>query len=108
MVMRPFMHTRILTCEVSKPCSTRGIKTLLGEVELRWSFTPRWVLVGFGGAGRAYSDGERGDTDVVYSKGIGMRYLIASKLGLQMGLDIANGPDDTAFYIQFGSSWILK
>ena len=86
----------------------QGDKTLLGEAELRWSFTPRWALVGFGGAGKAYNDGKKGDTDIIHSKGLGIRYLIASKLGLQMGLDIAKGPDDTAFYIQFGSSWALK
>lgn len=86
----------------------QGDKTLLGEAELRWSFTPRWALVGFGGAGKAYNDGKKGNTDIIFSKGLGIRYLIASKLGLQMGIDIAKGPDDTAFYIQFGSSWLLK
>ncbi len=46
--------------------------------------------------------------DSNFFAGLGIRYLIASKLGLQMGLDIAKGPDDTAFYIQFGSAWAAK
>jgi hypothetical protein len=29
-------------------------------------------------------------------------------LGLQFGLDVAKGPDDTSIYIQFGSAWVLK
>ena len=86
----------------------QGDTVAVAEAELRWNFTPRWSVVGFGGAGKAYNDGKKGNTDIIFSKGLGIRYLIASKLGLQMGIDIAKGPDDTAFYIQFGSSWALK
>jgi hypothetical protein len=37
--------------------------------------------------------------------GGGFRYLLARKLGLQTGIDVARGPEETAFYIQVGSSW---
>ena len=37
--------------------------------------------------------------------GVGFRYLIARRLGMYMGADIAKGPEDTAFYIQAGSAW---
>ncbi|OEU47279.1 MAG: hypothetical protein BA866_06410 [Desulfobulbaceae bacterium S5133MH15] len=104
----PFYSYPFIDMRGVKAMQYQGDMTLLGEVEVRWSFTPRWALVGFGGAGKAYNDGEKEDSDVIYSKGIGIRYLIASKLGLQVGLDVAQGPDDTAFYIQFGSSWSLK
>jgi len=104
----PFYAYPYIDMRGIKAMQYQGDKTLLGEAELRWSFTPRWALVGFGGAGKAYNEGKKGNTDIIYSKGVGMRYLIASKLGLQMGIDIAQGPDDTAFYIQFGSSWALK
>jgi len=104
----PFYSYPYIDMRGIKVMQYQGDKTLLGEAEIRWSFTPRWALVGFGGGGKAYNDGKKGNTDIIYSKGLGVRYLIASKLGLQMGIDIAKGPDDTAFYIQFGSSWALK
>ena len=104
----PFYSYPFIDMRGIKAMQYQGDKTLLGEVELRWAITPRWALVGFGGAGKAYNDGLKGDSDIIYSKGLGVRYLIASKLGLQVGLDVAKGPDDTAIYIQFGSSWSLK
>jgi len=35
-----------------------------------------------------------------------MRYLVARKLGLQMGMDVGRGPEDWAFYIVFGTPWL--
>ncbi len=55
-----------------KAMQYQGDKTLLGEAELRWSFTPRWTLVGFGGVGKAYNDGRKEDSDVIYTKGLGI------------------------------------
>jgi len=34
-----------------------------------------------------------------------VRYLIARRLGIYMGADVARGPETTAFYIQVGSAW---
>ncbi len=104
----PFYAYPFIDMRGIKSMQFQGDQTLLGEVELRWTFTPRWTLVGFGGAGKAFNNGKKADSDLIYTKGAGIRYLIASKLGLQMGLDIAKGPSDTAFYIQFGSAWVMK
>lgn len=76
------------------------------EAELRWNVTPRWAAIGFLGLGRAW--GTRSDfseADSVSTKGVGFRYLIARRLGLYMGADIARGPEKTALYIQAGSAW---
>ena len=68
--------------------------------------TPRWALLGFLGAGRAWgSSTEFGDAETVTSWGAGLRYLIARRLGIYMGLDLAKGPEETAIYIQAGSAW---
>jgi hypothetical protein len=76
------------------------------EAELRWNLTPRWALVGFAGLGRAWGTGSSfGDADNVKTWGAGFRYLVARRLGLYAGLDIARGPQDTAIYIQAGSAW---
>ncbi|WP_162434617.1 BamA/TamA family outer membrane protein [Pseudoxanthomonas koreensis] len=76
------------------------------ETELRWNLTPRWAGIGFAGAGRAW--GERagfGDASTAVSKGLGVRYLVARRLGLYMGLDYAWGPEDRTAIVQFGSAW---
>ena len=76
------------------------------ETELRWNFTPRWALVGFVGAGRAWgivADFEEAEDEV--SKGIGVRYRLAKQLGLYAGIDVAWGPEQEVFYLQIGSAW---
>jgi hypothetical protein len=79
---------------------------LTGEIELRWKVTPRWSVLGFGGAGKAYGNLHSfGDAPTAFGFGTGFRYLIARKLGLSMGIDIAHGPGQNAFYIQVGSAW---
>jgi hypothetical protein len=46
-----------------------------------------------------------GGADNIRSFGAGFRYLVARRYGFVMGLDIAPGPDDTAVYLQGGSTW---
>src|SRR5688572_9144879 len=93
----------------------RGIPTVryqrniiaLAETEWRWDFTTRYSLVGFGGAGKAIADESNfEDSDWRYSGGAGFRYLIARKLKLRMGVDVAHGPEDWAYYIVFGTNWV--
>ncbi len=69
----------------------------LAEAELRWNVTPRWALVAFLGTGHA------GETASAW--GVGFRRLVARRLGIYMGVDIARGPEETAIYIQAGSAW---
>jgi len=76
------------------------------EVEPRYKIDERWSVVGFLGVGRAAKEaGNLRDADKVYSYGTGFRYLIARKLGLGMGIDIARGPEDTVTYLTVGSAW---
>lgn len=37
--------------------------------------------------------------------GGGFRYLIARKLGVSIGIDVAHSRDQNAFYVQVGSAW---
>lgn len=76
------------------------------EGEARYGLTTRWWLVGFGGAGWT----DAGDVRVledesVTAGGVGFRYLIARALGLQMGVDVAKGPEEWVGYIIFGTAW---
>ncbi|MDG2527037.1 BamA/TamA family outer membrane protein [Stenotrophomonas sp. HITSZ_GD] len=81
-------------------------RAAMAESEWRWNLTPRWAVLGFVGAGRAWGRKEDfGDATTAVAKGAGFRYLLARKLGLYGGLDYAWGPDDHTFYIQMGSAW---
>ena len=81
-------------------------RTAVVETEARFNVTPRWAVVGFAGAGRAwgtstsFSDG----TDT-RAGGFGFRYQIAQRLGMYVGMDFAWSTQDRAFYIQIGSPW---
>jgi len=84
----------------------QGKSALVAEAEYMWGVTPRWSLVFFGGAGKTTSINRfRGEGQTVASGGLGFRYRLARLLGLQAGLDIARGPEETSFYITVSSAW---
>lgn len=84
----------------------QGERVAVGEIELGWQLNPRWKLTTFRGVGwAADSVNDFSDAGSVNSYGAGFRYLIAKRFGFVMGLDIAKGPDDSAIYIQAGSTW---
>lgn len=79
---------------------------VMAEVELRWDVTPRWSLLGFTGTGKAYGRWhDFSDAATIYSVGAGFRYMIARKLGVAIGVDVAHSKGQNAFYMQAGSAW---
>ena len=77
------------------------------ETELRWQFWGRLSLLGFGGVGSAWNDFEHVESpQSVFSGGTGIRYELARRFGLHMGVDVAFSRDTTAFYVQVGSAWM--
>ena len=84
----------------------QGESVIVTELDARWDITYRWSLVGFGGSGwTADSIGDFGDESAKFAGGGGFRYLIARRLGLRVGLDVAVGPEDTVVYMGIGSAW---
>ena len=84
----------------------QGKAVAVAEVEATWKASPRWRFNFFGGGGRAAESLDAlSDAEVANSYGTGFRYLIARRYGMTMGIDVARGPEDTAWYIQAGSSW---
>lgn len=76
------------------------------ELEVRWNATSRWSILGFGGVGKAYGPlHDFGEAQTAFGVGTGFRYLIAQKLGLAVGVDVAHGPGQNAVYVQVGSAW---
>lgn len=85
----------------------QGKANLLSETEMRWDVKRRWSLMAFGGGGKAFDDWEEfGNADWVFTYGTGIRYLLARKFKLRVGLDVAHGPGTWAYYIVFGSNWL--
>ena len=85
----------------------QGEITALAETEQHFNITRRWSVLGFGGYGRTFfysNDRKQGAN--AWNAGVGFRYLIARLLGLRMGIDVARGPEDWAFYVVFGSAWL--
>lgn len=84
----------------------QGDVIALAETEWRWDFTSRYSLIAFGGVANAFSKkSDFEDSSWKASGGMGARYLIARKLKLRMGIDVARGPEEWAYYIVFGTSW---
>lgn len=76
------------------------------EAEARWQFFGRWSVVGFGGGGTTRSNrGTFKATQNVGSGGIGFRYELARKFGLDAGIDVAHCPGTTAVYFVVGNAW---
>ncbi len=85
----------------------QGKTSIVTEAELRWDFYKRWSIMGFGGLASAFNDWDQAFAKpVVYSYGTGFRYLVARKFKLRMGVDVAKGNEDWAYYIVFGSNWL--
>ena len=76
------------------------------EVRGGYDIRPRWTAVGFVGAGKAAEDlSDLSSATTRSAYGLGFRYLLAKKLGMRVGLDVAKGPEGTYAYIVMGSPW---
>jgi len=76
-----------------------------GEIEVLVRTWKRISVVGFFGLGWAAGD-DVADNGPIVAGGGGIRYLLARQLGLQTGIDVARGPEETAFYIIVGAAWL--
>jgi len=75
------------------------------EAEGRWRFAGRWSGVAFLGAGATQTGGRSSSTQNVASGGLGIRYELARKFGLDVGIDVAHSPGTDAVYLVVGSGW---
>ncbi|MEN8123986.1 MAG: hypothetical protein ABFR32_02575 [Bacteroidota bacterium] len=85
----------------------QGNFTALAETEQLFNFKPRWGLVAFTGIGAAFESIEELKIDeLVWNAGVGVRFLAIRSMGTKVGFDIARGPEDWAFYVNIGYSWL--
>ena len=82
----------------------QGDQVLVGEAELRYRFSERWVGLAFGGLGwrKRGAFSSRGD---IYNFGVGGRFRLSRDNNVWLGADIARGPEDMYWYIQVGQAW---
>ncbi|TYA58997.1 BamA/TamA family outer membrane protein [Formosa maritima] len=74
--------------------------------EQRYDFDLRWSGVIFGGLSKATtSEVKFDDATLVYSYGVGFRYLLARLFKLRAGIDVAKSNEDWGYYITIGSAW---
>ena len=84
----------------------QGETVVTAEAEFLWGITPRWTIAFFAGAATTSSiDIFASSREEVAAGGVGFRYRIARKLGMQVGVDVARGPEDTSIYLTVGSAW---
>jgi hypothetical protein len=84
----------------------QGQSVALTEVELAYKINFRWEVSAFAGVGKTGDNfSELSSASSRITKGLGIRYLIARRYDFNMGIDIAQGPEDSIFYIQAGSAW---
>ena len=78
----------------------------VAEVELRYQLAKRWAVLGFLGEGFTDERGIRDETDdEIKAYGIGFRWLALQSKNVWVGLDVARGPEEDAFYIQLVHPW---
>jgi hypothetical protein len=103
----PFYARPIVNLRGAPLMKYQDAHTIVLEAELSYNVFKRWFISGFTGMGNAFSsfeDFKSGKSVSTY--GTGFRYLIARKMGTNMGMDFAWSMDDFAFYIVFGTAWM--
>jgi hypothetical protein len=83
-------------------------QAVTAQGEVRWNFYKKWTALGFLGGGRiAENISDLGSSPTQPAGGIGLRYLIAGKQKLKLGIDVAYGNDEVSFYVVVGD-WLAN
>lgn len=94
--------------------SLRGIPALryqgkyagVVETELRYQLAKRWSVLGFVGGGHVDNLQPANKTeDDIKAWGFGARWQALPTKNVWVGLDLARGPEEDAFYIQLAHPW---
>jgi hypothetical protein len=84
----------------------QGDQVLQFETEQRFDVTRRWSIDGFVGVGKTFSSSKYlYDPTWHVAGGGGFRYLLSRIFRLRMGVDVAVGPNQWAYYIVMGHYW---
>ena len=102
----PFYLEPFVNIEGIPALRYQGATAVTVEARGGYDVRPRWTILGFVGGGRAAdSVSDLGSATTHTAYGAGFRYLMARKLGMRVGLDVAKGPEGTYVYLIMGSAW---
>jgi len=102
----PFYMEPFVDIEGIPALRYQGPVAVTAEIRGGWDFHPRWTAMAFIGGGRTADDlSDLGSSSSHVSKGVGIRYLLAKAFGMRMGIDVAQGPEDTHVYLVAGNAW---
>ena len=78
----------------------------VAEIELRYQLAQRWAVLAFTGEGFTDERSILDETeDEIDAYGIGFRYQLLPAQNVWVGLDLARGPEEDAYYIQLAHPW---
>ncbi|MGI9200253.1 MAG: BamA/TamA family outer membrane protein [Woeseiaceae bacterium] len=84
----------------------QGKSASAAEIELRYELAERWAILGFSGRGwtdeRNLADETENSIDTV---GFGVRWLALPTKNVWIGIDVAQGPEEKAYYFQMVHPW---
>lgn len=83
----------------------QGKTSLVVETEQLFNIAERWGVVGFTGIGTAVKSVEDDNNEIVWNAGSGIRFLASRSMGVKVGMDVARGPEEWAYYFTVGSAW---
>jgi len=84
----------------------QGDQVLQMETDQRFDLTRRWSVDGFLGVGKTFSSSVLLEDPTWHvAGGAGFRYLLSRIFRLRMGVDIAVGPSQWAYYMVLGHYW---
>lgn len=84
----------------------QGDQVLQLETEQRFDLTRRWSIDGFLGVGKTFASSQYLEDPTWHvAGGAGFRYLLSRIFRLRMGVDVAVGPSQWAYYVVLGHYW---
>ena len=104
----PFFYTPYVSLRGITAQQFSNNVAVMQESEVRYSVARRWTVLAFGGAGYSAPAWHRlDDGHASFGGGAGFRYLLATRLGLGTGVDLAmgTGGSSPSIYFQIGSAW---
>ncbi|MCP3981804.1 MAG: BamA/TamA family outer membrane protein [bacterium] len=81
---------------------------LIGELEaqLRFLAAKKWIVLAFAGTGFTNEHLETADEgESIYAGGVGSRFNVFKDQNIWVGIDIARGPEEWAWYVQVNHPW---
>jgi outer membrane protein assembly factor BamA len=76
------------------------------QLEARWHFRPRWGVVAFAGAGGVDKAlASSGDSELVPSVGLGLRFMVLPAKRINLRLDYGRSDGSEAFYVSVGEAF---